>query len=256
MACGYAIDAAGGALRRRHRRDGAPVSTRPHQQETKRDAGPAPGARPSGTWPCSGPWPPSPSSGARPSPRPRGRRARTWAFLNTVSGRAFAASSAATSASLRVSKLSFILGVSCAAARGAAAGRARQPATDAFFAAPHCPAAPRGVRRHRAGSRGGLRGGEAAQLVCRTLHEHPFTATLGLETLRGAKAVALPARARTRAVFICKSTPCFFVEQGPRRYGVCQKVHTAGSCPNVTQGGHTNTAPGRRRAVSGGPASG
>ena len=53
------------------------ASTRPHQQETNRDAGPAPGARPSGTWPCSGPWPPSPSSGARPSPRPRGRRART-----------------------------------------------------------------------------------------------------------------------------------------------------------------------------------
>ena len=56
------------------------------------------------------------------------------------------------------------------------------------------------------------------KLVVRTLLAHPFTATDGLETLRGAKAVALPARARTRAVFIYKSTPCFFVEQEPRRY--------------------------------------
>ena len=41
MACGYAIDAAGGALRRRHRRDGVQVSTRPHKKknETRRRAG-------------------------------------------------------------------------------------------------------------------------------------------------------------------------------------------------------------------------
>ena len=57
---------------------------------------------------------------------------------------------------------------------------------------------------------GGLRGGEAAQLVCRTLHEHPFTATLGLETLRGAKAVALPARAIIRADFIVQIYPLLF----------------------------------------------
>ena len=127
------------------RRAGGVLRRLDAKRRTNRDAGPAPGARPSGTWPCSGPWPPSPSAGARPSPRPRGRRARTWAFLNTVSGRAFAASSAATSASLRVSKISFILGVSCAAARGAAAGRARQPARDAFFTA---------IQRSRRAARG------------------------------------------------------------------------------------------------------
>ena len=73
------------------------------------------------------------------------------------------------------------------------------------------PAAPRGARRPRAARRGGLRGGEAAQLVCRTLHEHPFTATLGLETLRGAKAVALPARARMTEVFILQIYPLLFL---------------------------------------------
>ena len=73
-----------------------------------------------------------------------------------------------------------------------------------------CPAALRGARRHRAARRGGLRGGEAAQLVVRTLDAYPFTATDGLETLRGAKAVALPARARMTEVFILQiSTPCF-----------------------------------------------
>ena len=46
--------------------------------------------------------------------------------------------------------------------------------------------------------------------MCRTLHEHPFTATLGLETLRGAKAVALPARARMTEVFILQIYPLLF----------------------------------------------
>ena len=46
--------------------------------------------------------------------------------------------------------------------------------------------------------------------MCRTLHEHPFTATLGLETLRGAKAVALPARAIIRADFIVQIYPLLF----------------------------------------------
>ena len=191
-------------------RNGVPVSTRPHQQETNRDAGSAPGARPSGTWPCSGPWPPSPSAGARPSPRPRGRRARTWVFLNTVSGRAFAASSTATSASLRVSKLSFILGVSCAAARRAAAGRARQPARDAFFTQLHSdPAAPRGARRP-APRVGRALAVKLLKLVVRTLLAHPFTATDGLATLRGAKAVALPASARMTEVFILQIYPLLF----------------------------------------------
>ena len=198
------------------RRAGGVLRRLDAKRRTNRDAGPAPGARPSGTWPCSGPWPPSPSAGARPSPRPRGRRARTWAFLNTVSGRAFAASSTATSASLRVSKLSFILGVSCAAARGAAAGRTRQPATDAFFTAPQRsrrvargPAAPRRAS-------GGLRGIVAAQLVWRTLDAYPFTATLGLETLRGAKAVALPARAIIRAAFMTANLPPIgLLDDGP-----------------------------------------
>ncbi len=231
-ACGYATTTpsprrrAGDVLRRfarrpdgRRRRDG--VRVRHHDaiaatacrldatpgRRTNRNAGPAPGARPSGTWPCSGPWPPSPSAGARPSPRPRGRRARTWAFLNTVSGRAFAASSTASRARRHSERLSFILGVSCAAARGAAAGRARQPATDAFFTAPQLSRrAARGPAAPRRAS-GGLRGDEAALLVVRTLHEHPFTATLGLETLRGAKAVALPARAITRAAFMTANLP-------------------------------------------------
>ena len=44
-------------------------------------------------------------------------------------------------------------------------------------------------------------------LVCRTLLAHPFTATDGLETLRGAKAVALPARARMTEVFILQIYP-------------------------------------------------
>ena len=43
--------------------------------------------------------------------------------------------------------------------------------------------------------------------MCRTLHGYPFTATLGLETLRGAKAVALPARARMTEVFILQIYP-------------------------------------------------
>ena len=58
---------------------------------------------------------------------------------------------------------------------------------------------------------GGAPGSEAAQLVCRTLHEHPFTATLGLETLRGAKAVALPARAIIRAAFMTANLPPLLV---------------------------------------------
>ena len=45
------------------------------------------------------------------------------------------------------------------------------------------------------------------KLVVRTLLAHPFTATLGLETLRGAKAVALPARARTKVVFMTANLP-------------------------------------------------
>ena len=43
--------------------------------------------------------------------------------------------------------------------------------------------------------------------MVRTLLAHPFTATLGLETLRGAKAVALPARARTKVVFMTANLP-------------------------------------------------
>lgn len=39
MACGYAIDAAGGALRRRHRRDGVRVRRDPIKRRTNRDAG-------------------------------------------------------------------------------------------------------------------------------------------------------------------------------------------------------------------------
>ena len=186
-------------------------TTRPHKRRTNRDAGPAPGARPSGTWPCSGPWPPSPSSGARPSPRPRGRRARTWAFLNTVRGRALAASSTASRARRHSERLSFVLGVSCAAARGAAAGRARQPARDAFFTQLHSdPAAPRGARRP-APRVGGALAVKLLKLVVRTLLAHPFTATDGLATLRGAKAVALPARARMTEVFILQIYPLLFL---------------------------------------------
>ena len=56
------------------------------------------------------------------------------------------------------------------------------------------------------------------KIVCRTLLAHPFTATDGLETLRGAKAVALPARARMTEDFILQIYPLLFVEQEPRRY--------------------------------------
>ena len=45
------------------------------------------------------------------------------------------------------------------------------------------------------------------KLVVRTLLAHPFTATDGLATLRGAKAVALPARARMTEVFILQIYP-------------------------------------------------
>ena len=77
------------------------------------------------------------------------------------------------------------------------------------------PAAPRGARRRRAARRGGLRQ-LAAQLVVRTLLAHPFTATDGLETLRGAKAVALPARAITRAAFMTANLPPIgLLDDGP-----------------------------------------
>ena len=48
------------------------------------------------------------------------------------------------------------------------------------------------------------------KIVCRTLLAHPFTATDGLATLRGAKAVALPARARMTEVFILQIYPLLF----------------------------------------------
>ena len=73
-----------------------------------------------------------------------------------------------------------------------------------------CPAAPRGARRRRAERRGTLRGGKAAHLVWRTRDADPLTATDGLETLRGAKAVALPARAIIRADFIVQIYPLLF----------------------------------------------
>ena len=64
---------------------------------------------------------------------------------------------------------------------------------------------PHGARRRRGARR--LRG----KLVVRTLDAHPFTATDGLETLRGAKAVALPARARMTEVFILQIYPLLFL---------------------------------------------
>ena len=47
--------------------------------------------------------------------------------------------------------------------------------------------------------------------MVRTLDAYPFTATDGLETLRGAKAVALPARARMTVVFILQIYPLLFL---------------------------------------------
>ena len=55
-----------------------------------------------------------------------------------------------------------------------------------------------------------LRGVKLLKLVVRTLDACPFAATLGLETLRGAKAVALPARARMTEVFILQIYPLLF----------------------------------------------
>ena len=126
-----------------------------------------------------------------------------------VRGRAVAASSTASRARRHSERRSFVLGVSCAAARRAAAGRARQPATDAFFSYTAIRRAARGPAAPRRASGGGS-GGEAALLVVRTLDAYPFTATDGLETLRGAKAVALPARATTRAVFMTANLPPAF----------------------------------------------
>ena len=61
------------------------------------------------------------------------------------------------------------------------------------------PAAPRRAS-------GTLRGGKAAHLVWRTRSADPLTATDGLETLRGAKAVA-PARARSTAFMTANLPP-------------------------------------------------
>ena len=71
------------------------------------------------------------------------------------------------------------------------------------------PAAPRGARRP-APRVGGALAVKLLKLVVRTLLAHPFTATDGLATLRGAKAVALPARAIIRADFIVQIYPLLF----------------------------------------------
>ena len=90
--------------------------------------------------------------------------------------------------------------------------------------------------------------------MVRTLHEHPFTATLGLETLRGAKAVALPARAIIRADFIVQIYPllvCLTMDHDDMMHkplkGRARSVSPISPRPDFS------TAPGRRRAVSGGP---
>ena len=76
-----------------------------------------------------------------------------------------------------------------------------------FSKAPQLPRrAARGPAAPRRAS-GGLRGVKLLKLVVRTLDACPFAATLGLETLRGAKAVALPARAIIRADFIVQIYP-------------------------------------------------
>ena len=185
------------------------ASTRPHQQETNRDAGPAPGARPSGTWPCSGPWPPSPSSGARPSPRPRGRRARTCVLSGGARARGRGQLDGVARAPSRRTTLICSGSILCSCARRGR--RPRAPASQRCFLGQflHRRGEPLGGRPHGARRRRGarrLRG----KIVCRTLDAHPFTATDGLETLRGAKAVALPARARMTEVFILQIYPLLF----------------------------------------------
>ena len=132
-------------------------TTRPHQQETNRDAGPAPGARPSGTWPCSGPWPPSPSSGARPSPTPRGRRARTCVFDRRCAGARSrpARRRRARAVTPNDSHLFWEYLVQLRAARPPAA-RDSQP--EMLFSPLYSDsAAPRGARRRRGARRGELR---------------------------------------------------------------------------------------------------
>ena len=185
-------------------------TTRPHQQETNRDAGPAPGARPSGTWPCSGPWPPSPSSGARPSPRPRGRRAHTCELTGDARARVRGQLDGVARAPPLRTTLICSGSILCSCARRGR--RPRAPANQRCFF--HIPAA---IPPRRAGPGGpaprvgGGSGGEAALLVVRTLDGYPFTATDGLATLRGAKAVALPARARMTEVFILQIYPLLFL---------------------------------------------
>ena len=89
------------------------------------------------------------------------------------------------------------------------AARDNQP--EMLFSQLHSdPAAPRGARRP-APRVGGALAVKLLKLVVRTLLAHPFTATDGLATLRGAKAVALPARARMTEVFILQIYPLLFL---------------------------------------------
>ena len=92
------------------------------------------------------------------------------------------------------------------------------------------------------------------KIVCRTLLAHPFTATDGLATLRGAKAVALPARARMTEVFILQIYPLLFLLSKSHDDMACGKKCTRpGSWVTSDLGGGPNTDPGSRRAGSGGP---
>ena len=198
-------------VRIRHRRDGAPVRRDPinKKNEPRRRARTwgAPFGYLALFWTLAAFsffWRAAQSEAERPS-------GTYLCFRPAVRGRAVAASSTASRARRHSERLSFVLGVSCAAARRAAAGRARQPARDAFFTQLHSdPAAPRGARRP-APRVGRALAVKLLKLVVRTLLAHPFTATDGLATLRGAKAVALPARARMTEVFILQIYPLLFL---------------------------------------------
>ena len=197
-------------VRIRHRRDGAPVRRDPinKKNEPRRRARTwgAPFGYLALFWTLAAFsffWRAAQSEAERPS-------GTYLCFRPAVRGRAVAASSTASRARRHSERRSFVLGVSCAAARGAAAGRARQPARDAFFSSAALP--PRRAGPGGAAPRvGGALAVKLLKLVVRTLLAHPFTATDGLATLRGAKAVALPARARMTEVFILQIYPLLFL---------------------------------------------
>ena len=194
------------------------ASTRPHQQETNRDAGLRTWGAPFGYlalfWTLAAFsffWRAAQSEAERPSGTYLG------VFKYRERARVRGQLSGDERQPSRVEALIYSGSILCSCARRGR--RPRATASHRCFLGQflHRRGEPLGGRPHGARRRRGarrLRG----KLVVRTLDAHPFTATDGLATLRGAKAVALPASARMTEVFILQIYPLLFVEQEPRRY--------------------------------------